>query len=136
METIVIISDSLIFCLIIILPILLLAFLKKKKAKGVIVKYLILGFLLMALLIILSAAWSDTSNLMLLRYYGYDIENMNYENVPLENIECVKNLVTSIMGIGWTLKAIFGIIMSIPYLIFVYLGQILFDKLRNNKGWN
>ncbi len=83
----------------------------------------------MALLIFVFAAWADISNLILLNHYGYSVDGMNYENVLPENRERVDNLATSIMGIGWPLKAIFGFVMIIPYLIFVYFGKLLIDKI-------
>jgi|ERR1035437_6804375 hypothetical protein len=133
METLVTISDFLILSLIISLPILLLIFLKRKSPKRIAVKFFLIGFFSMALLISIYAAWSDISNLMLLKHYGYNADSMNYDNVSSENRERVKNLVTSIMGIGWPLKAIFGFIMTIPYLIFVYIGKIMIGRLKNNK---
>ena len=133
METLVTISDFLILSLIISLPILLLIFLKRKSPKRIAVKFFLIGFFSMALLISIYAAWSDISNLMLLKHYGYNADSMNYDNVSSENRERVKNLVTSIMGIGWPLKAIFGFIMTIPYLIFVYIAKIMIGRLKNNK---
>lgn len=88
----------------------------------------------MALLMSIFAAWADVSNLMLLNYYGYSVDGANYENVLPENRERVDSLVTSIMGIGWPLKAIFGFVMTIPYLIFVYFGKLLVYRLKNNKN--
>jgi hypothetical protein len=133
METLVKISDFLILCFIISLPILLLIFLKRKSPKKIAVKFFLIGFFLMALSISIFAAWSEISNLMLLKHYGYNADSLNYENVSSEDRERVKNLVTSIMGIGWPLKAIFGFIMTMPYLIFVYIGKMLISRLKNNK---
>jgi len=133
METLVKISDFLILCFIISLPILLLIFLKRKSPKKIAVKFFLIGFFLMALSISIFAAWSEISNLMLLKHYWYNADSMNYENVSSEDRERVKNLVTSIMGIGWPLKAIFGFIMTMPYLIFVYIGKKLISRLKNNK---
>jgi len=133
METLVTISDFLILSFIISLPILLLIFLKRKSPKKIAVKFFLIGFFLMVLIIYIFAAWSDISNLMLLKHYGYNADSMNYDNVSSENRERVKNLVTSIMGIGWPLKAIFGLIVTIPYLIFVYIGKMLIGRLKNNK---
>ena len=60
--------------------------------------------------------------------------NEFYENVSSENMEKVKSLETSIMGIGWPLKAIFGFVIFLPYLIFVYIGKNSFDKVKNKKA--
>ena len=88
----------------------------------------------MAFLISIFAAWGDFSNLILLNHYGYSVDGMNYENVLPENRERVDTLVTSLMGIGWPLKAMFGFIMTIPYLIFVYFGKILTDRIMIKKN--
>ena len=129
METLITISNFLIFGLIISSPIFLLLLLKKKSPKRIAVKFFLIGLILMALLIFVFAAWADISNLILLNHYGYSVDGMNYENVLPENRERVDNLATSIMGIGWPLKAIFGFVMIIPYLIFVYFGKLLIDKI-------
>lgn len=75
--------------------------------------------------------------MILLRNYGYNIDGMNiiefYDKVSPTNMEQVKRLETSIMGIGWPLKAIFGYIIAIPYLIFIYLGKMLIKRLVNNR---
>ena len=46
----------------------------------------------------------------------------------------VKRLETSVMGIGWPVKAIFGFVMTIPYLIFVYIGKVLIDRIMIKKN--
>jgi 4-amino-4-deoxy-L-arabinose transferase-like glycosyltransferase len=127
METLITISNFLIFGLIVISPILLLRLLKKKSQKRIAIKLFLIGVFLMALLIIAWAAWADISNLILLNHYGYSIDGMNYKNVLPENRERVDRLVTSIMGIGWPLKALFGFVLTIPYLIFIYIGSQLID---------
>ena len=57
-----------------------------------------------------------------MKYYGYDFGIMGNEidrlkNVDPKNIETVKQLKISIMGIGWPLKAIFGLVLLIPFSI-------------------
>jgi len=84
------------------------------------------------------AWWSHESDLILLKHYGYNIDGMNetefYGNVSPENMEQVNRLVTSVMGIGWPLKAMFGFVMTIPYLIFVYFGKVLIDRIMIKKN--
>ena len=65
------------------------------------------------------AWWADHSDILLLKYYGYDFEIMlsdseRFKNVDPENIEIVNQLNKSIMGIGWPLKAIFSLVLFIP----------------------
>ena len=134
MEILISISNFLIIGLIISSPILLLLFLTKKSSKRLSIKFFVFGLFLMVLFIVIFAAWADLSNLILLNHYGYSVDGMNYDNVLPENRERVDRLVTSIMGIGWPLKAMFGFVMTIPYLIFVYFGKILIDRLKENKN--
>ena len=137
METIIKILDFLFFGLIISTPILLLLTLKKINTKLTFLVYFIIGLIILAILMFIFAWWSEESNLILLKHYGYNIEGMNesefYENVQLENRERVNSLVTSVMGIGWPLKAIFGYVFTIPYLIIVYLGKFLIKRLTDNR---
>jgi uncharacterized protein YqhQ len=134
METLITLSDILFFGLLILSPIILLNFLKKKSPKRIAVKFILIGLFLMALLIFVMAVWTDISNLLLLNHFGYSVDGMNYENVLPENRERVDKLATSIMGIGWPLKAMFGFVMAIPYLMFVYFGKKLLDEQKERKN--
>jgi 4-amino-4-deoxy-L-arabinose transferase-like glycosyltransferase len=137
METLITISNFLIFGLIIISPVVLLIILKRKKTKHPLIMYSLISLLVLGLLILLFAWWAEKSDMILLEHFGYNDDGWNnaekYQNVAKENLEKVRRSKTSIMGIGWPLKAIFGYVMLIPYLIFVYLGKILIDKLRKMK---
>lgn len=104
----------------------------KKYKKKITVKYFFIGAFIMSILISISAVWSDFSNLILLKHYGYNVDYMNYENVLPENREHVKILVTSIMGIGWPLKAVFGFVLMIPYLIILYISKKMIDKMKKS----
>lgn len=88
----------------------------------------------MAILISIFAAWIDISSLMLLNHYGYSVDGMNYDNVLPENRERVDGLVASIMGIGWPVKAMFGFVIFIPYLIVVYFMKKLIEKMKENRN--
>ncbi|MCO5239536.1 MAG: hypothetical protein M9904_05725 [Chitinophagaceae bacterium] len=76
--------------------------------------------------------WADTSDQMLLKHYGYNFDAMNdterFGNVSSDNIERVKNLEKSIMGVGWQLKVIITYVFYSPYLLIVYLVAYLFSK--------
>ncbi len=134
MEIKISIVNFLIFGLILSLPILTIIRLRKRNVKKVAIKYFLIGLFIMALLISIFAVWGDFSNLILLNHYGYSVDGMNYENVLPENRERVDTLVTSLMGIGWPLKAIFGFVMTIPYLIFVYFAKMLIDRVMIKKN--
>ncbi len=100
--------------------------------------YSLISLFILAVLILIFAWWNDKSNMILLDHYGYNSNGFNdserFQHVAQENIGKVKSLETSIMGIGWPLKAIFGYVMTIPYLIFVYIGKILIDRIKNKKN--
>ncbi|HYF04071.1 MAG TPA: hypothetical protein VEC36_11880 [Patescibacteria group bacterium] len=116
---------------IIVFPILLLRFLKKYKKNSYL--FFPVSLFLLGVLIFIAVWWFHTSDMMLLEYYGYNIDGMSeperYGNVVQENLENVRSIEMSIMGIGWPLKAIFGYIIFIPYLLIVFLG----DKLITSK---
>lgn len=132
METFIAIIDFLIFGLIVVTPILLLFFLKKLNIKNTYIYYFLIGLLVSGGIIYFFAWWTDKSNLILLEHYGYNIYGMNnvesYKEVLPENIEQVKKIEQSAMGIGWTLKAILGFVVLIPYLLLVYIGNKLLEK--------
>ncbi|GAA4798413.1 hypothetical protein GCM10023231_28960 [Olivibacter ginsenosidimutans] len=108
---------------LLISPILLIRFINRTKIKYKFVSYLTIGVFLTALLTIF-AWWAYTSDLLLLKHYGYDIDGMNetefYRKVLPENLDKVKSLETSIMGIGWPLKAIMSFVFYSPYLLIIY----------------
>jgi len=138
METLITISNFLILGLIIIAPILILIILKRLKTKLTVIIYSLIGLSALGILMLIFAWWSHETDLILLKHYGYNIDGMSesefFGNVLPENMDRVKRLETSIMGIGWPVKAMFGFVMTIPYLIFVYFGKILIDRLKNNKN--
>ena len=86
-----------------------------------------IGILVTALLTLAFAWWSVTADEMLLAHYGYNIDGMNetefYGKVAPENMERVKSLETSIMGIGWPLKAI---IVCLQKKVDQFLERVLF----------
>ncbi len=119
---------------LLISPILLLRFINRTNSKYKFVSYLIIGVLLTALLTIIFAWWSYTSDLLLLKHYGYDIDGMNetefYGKVLPENLDKVKSLETSIMGIGWPLKAIMTFILYAPYLLIIYFVTYVIGRRK------
>ena len=137
METIIKIADLLILGLIISTPILLLLILQKLNTKRTFLIYLLIGVIVLGILIFTFSWWCDKSNMMLLRNYGYNIDGINdieiYGKVSPNDLEQIKRLETSIMGIGWQLKALFGYVFVIPYLLFIYLGKMLITRLANKR---
>ena len=138
METLITISNFLILGLIIFTPILILIILKRLKTKRTVIIYSLIGLFVLGVLMLIFAWWSHESDLILLKHFGYNIDGMSetefFGNVLPENMDKVKRLETSVMGIGWPVKAIFGFVMTIPYLIFVYFGKVLIDRTMIKKN--
>jgi len=137
MEIFTTIISFLILGLIIIAPIILLVILKRLKVSKVLIFYSLIGLILLGLLMLVFAWWGHNSNLILLEHYGYNMDGWNdieqYGSVSPENLERVKVLEISVLGIGWPLKAMFGFVTFIPYLIVVYIAKVLFEKFKKNK---
>lgn len=138
METLITISNFLILGLIILTPFLILIILKRLKTKRTVIIYSLIGLFVLGVLMLIFAWWSHESDLILLKHFGYNIDGMSetdfFGNVLPENMDKVKRLETSVMGIGWPVKAIFGFVMTIPYLIFAYFGKILTDRILTKKN--
>ena len=132
METLISIIDFLVLGIIIATPILLLTILKKSNLRSYVIFYFLIGIILSGLIICLFAWWTDISNSILLKHYGYNVLGMNttelYKNVMPADLERVRNIENSVMGIGWPLKAIFGFIIFIPYLCVVFIGSKIIEK--------
>ena len=131
------ITNFLTFGLIVLTPILLILTLEKFNIKRTFLVYLLIGLIALGILILVFSWWSYESDMILLRHYGYNIDGINemefYGKVSSKNMEQVKSLETSIMGIGWPLKAIFGYVIAVPYLLFIYLIKMLIVKLNSTK---
>jgi hypothetical protein len=137
MEKLITLVSFSLFVGILLCPILLLRIIKTTKIRYKFLAYLTIGLFLNAVIVLVFAWWSYTSDLMLLEHYGYDIDGMNetefYGNVIPENMDKVKSIQRSIMGIGWPLKAIFAFVFCSPWIIVVYFVFYLTDKIKLNK---
>jgi len=122
---------------ILLCPILLLRKIKKTRIRYKFLTYLTIGLFLNAVIVFVFAWWNYTSDIILLEHYGYDIDGMNetefYGNVIPENMDKVKSIQRSILGIGWPLKAIFAFVFCSPWIIVVYFVFYLTDKIKLNK---
>jgi hypothetical protein len=138
MEILITISNFLLLGLIVLAPILTLTILKRLKTRRTGLIYFLIGLPTLGMLILFFAWWGNESNLILLKHYGYNIDGMSemeyYGNVLPENLDKVKSLESSTMGIGWPLHAIFGWGLIIPYLIIVYFGKAFIDRKIVNKN--
>ncbi len=128
---IVIVSFSLVVGLI-VFPFFLLRQINKTKIRFKFITFLSTGLILTAFIAFVFAWWSYTSDLLLLKNYGYDIDGMNetefYGKVLPENMDKVKSLEISIMGIGWPLKAILTFIFYSLYLLIVYIIMYFIER--------
>jgi hypothetical protein len=119
---------------LVISPILLSLKLHKSKIKYKFSVFLALSIPLTFIIITLFGWWSSQSNELLLAYYGYDFEAMNdherFANVSAKNIERVKSLEMSMMGIGWPAKVIISYIAYSPYLALLYCVAYFINRIK------
>lgn len=124
---------------LLISPLLLLRFINRTNIQYKFITYLTLGVVMTLIIAFVFAWWTYTSDLILLKYYDYDIDGMNetefYGKVLPENMDKVKSLETSIMGIGWPLKAIMTFLFYSPYLLIVFGVTHLIGR-RPKKHYN
>lgn len=122
---------------LIISPVILFNKLRKQKFRYFFIYYLISAGLITFFLILILAWWSHFSIELLLSHYGYSSGDLNetdrMKNVAIENLDTVKKLRISKMGIGWPLKAFMFYPFYFPYLILVYLGMSFYKKKSNQK---
>ena len=121
--------------ILVALPIFSIRLLTNRKFKNKFVVFLISSIIFGGIFLILFAWWCDYSNILLLKFYGYNIDGMNetelYGKVSLKNLQKVKDLESSIMGIGWPLKAI----MLYPfYVIYILVSYPLINMSLKKKN--
>ena len=137
MEIIVTAISLLLFAGLLLSPIIILRLVNKSNNKFKFISYLTIGLIAIAIIALIFDWWNDTSTIILLKHYnGYDINpdsessQVYYDNVLPENIDRVKSLEISLMGIGWPLKSIFLFVYFSPYLLIVYFLSNLIGKIR------
>lgn len=140
MEVLINVINLSILLIFILTPFYLIKRINSSKIKFKIITYLFLGLVVNAVICFAFAWWSDTSNEILLKHLNGYIFNpdsgnyqVSYEQVLPENIEKVKSLETSIMGIGWPLKAIFMFVFYSPILIISFIVERVLKKNKNKK---
>ena len=120
---------------IIAAPLLILVRFNRLNVRYKFVVFLIPALIITLILTFLFAWWSHTSNQILLSHYGYDFGAMSdaerFTNVSRENIERVKKVQMSMMGVGWPLRAFMTYVMYLPYLLVVYLISFFILKYRH-----
>ena len=87
--------------------------------------YFIFTLIVGSVIIFSFAYYVHLSNDFLLTHYGYNDDGLTkserFIDVSTNNNEVVENLLISQSGIGWPLKAVFGIIFYMPYIVITYL---------------
>jgi hypothetical protein len=104
----------------------------KQTTKNKFLSYMLTSIIITSILMLIFGWWGDKSDMLLLEHYGYNIDGNNdkeiYGNVLPKDMERVKSLETSIMGIGWPLKVIMCYVFYLPYLFVVYLLGLLIRR--------
>lgn len=122
------------------IPVILLNKLYKRNIKMLFISYLTLAVTTTFALVFLTTWWSHFSAELLLSHYGYHsdllTETERLQNVSAENLERVKKLDLSRMGIGWPLKAILFYIFYSPYLLIVYFGTYFYKRSKLKRQTN
>jgi hypothetical protein len=137
MEILVTVTSFGLLIALIVSPIAILIGLRRRAVKKYkFLVYLTFGIVITSIITLTFGWWSDTSNEMLLSHYGYNLDAMNdterFANVSPENLERVKSIEISMMGIGWPLKAIITFAMYSPYILIVYLIAYLIQKTKTS----
>lgn len=123
---------------LVIFPIFFLKQLQKRKTKNIFIPYLMISLISTFILILIIAWWTNFSNKLLLSHLDYDFEAMNdiqrFQNVASKNLDKVKKLRISTMGIGWPLKAFMFYPFYLPYLLFVYFGSSFLTRIKQKSN--
>ena len=140
MKFIIMIVSLLLLSSLVVLPVLILKIINKSNIKFKFIIYLTLATIISFIITFFLAWWSYISDKIMLEYYGFNFEAMNederYKNVLPENIENVKRINISVMGIGWLVKAFISFTIYYPYLMLIYIvnyGINFIDRKNNNE---
>ena len=95
---------------------------RKVSVASLILSSFLLSFISCGLLVSFFAYWPDLYASLRLDYLGFDFDGWSdkdrVRNIAPELRDEAIKLYQSRMGIGWPLKAIFGVVLLIPYQIF------------------
>lgn len=127
MEIIIMTISFLLFVGVLASPIILLSHIYKSNNKFKFITYLTIGLLVIAINSLIFGWWTDESTIILLKHYdAYYINpdsnnyQIYYDKVLPENMNRVKKLEKSHMGVGWPLRSIVLFFFSSFYLLFIY----------------
>jgi|GEM_PF-227685 len=140
METLTTIISFVLLAGLIISPILIIVGLSKQNIKYKFIVFLILAITITSFITLIFGWWTNTSNQILLSSYGYDFEATNdaerFANVAAENMDRVKRLEISRMGIGWPLKSFMTYVIYLPYIMIIYSITYLIEKYKKDYTLN
>ena len=119
-------------------PVVILVALNKLKARYKFATFIGVGVITTAIIAVIFGWWSDASKEILLLHYGYDFEAMNeterFAKVSEDNMERVKTLEMSAMGVGWPVRALISYLVYSPYLLTLYLAVYFVNVLIRRRG--
>lgn len=129
------------FLLIIILifcTFLILNKVYKQNSNYIFIIYLISSAVTTFILVLVLAWWSDYSSQLLLSHLGYDNNAWNdlekFKNVTSENLNKVKEIDKSRMGIGWPLKAFIFYPFYFLYLLIFYVINYFIKRIKTKTS--
>lgn len=132
METIITIISFTLLIGLLLSPVLIIWRLNRLNIRYKFLIYITTGILTTVTIALTLGWWADSSDQMLLEHYGYNFDAMNdterFGKVSPDNMERVKSLELSIMGIGWPLKVAMTYVFYSPYLLIVYLVTYFLRK--------
>lgn len=115
-------------------PIFISQNLKFSNSFRYLLKFFGLSFLVAIPLLFLLAWWIDYSNMILIKSLGYELSSLDYSLVKESQLAKVKQLETSLMGIGWSLQALFNLIFYTLWPTFVYV--VMRFAFKRNTAFN
>ena len=138
MEVFVKIIGLLLFIGVLATPIVSLIVFSKIELRFKFIWYLLVTIFITSGFTIVFAWWADYSNNLLLSYYGYDSVTMGNTNrfadVLPKDKERVQQLLISVRGIGWPLKAMMLYPMIVSYLAIIYGIDLVRIKFLRKKS--
>jgi hypothetical protein len=128
MEIIITIISLLLFVGVLVSPIILISLIYKSNNKFKFITYLAIGLIVIAINSLIFGWWTDESTIILLKHYdAYYINpdsnsyQVYYDKVLTENMDRVKKLERSHMGVGWPLRSIVLFFFSLFYYLLLYV---------------
>jgi hypothetical protein len=124
-----------ILAMILITPVAMPFLLRSKGSVTSLILSSFLSFISCGLLVSFLAYWPDLYASLRLDYLGFDFDGWSdkdrVRNIAPELRDEAIKLYQSRMGIGWSLQAIVGVVLLIPYQIFA--SDLFLAKLKKHR---